>query len=332
MRNSNIEIVRFLSMAMIIIGHLIGFGVIYHYHFENFDSTGFALVCLKVITGYGVNLFVFISGYYRIRLSLKSVTKLYFYMVFYQLILCALGRYALATDMGSFAGCFFPFSHARYWFIQSYFMLMLLSPILNAAIKHISWKKVLIPMAILVFYFGLLFGNPIDDSGFGYFNMTFVYLLAGYLSKTDLKSAKFYFLCYIAACVLEGIVIGMHYYFDTKLTDSYNNPLNIASAAFLFMSFAALPIRNNRFINHVAKSVFAMYLIHETKCIGPKLHDYIYYQFQSGGVELAVVCTLILVIIIALVSVCFDQLRIFLQNNLLEKILSKSFCAKKVNS
>ena len=186
-------------------------------------------------------------------------------------------------------------------------------------------------MAILVFYFGLLFGNPIDDSGFGYFNMTFVYLLAGYLSKTDLKSAKFYFLCYIAACVLEGIVIGMHYYFDTKLTDSYNNPLNIASAAFLFMSFAALPIRNNRFINHVAKSVFAMYLIHETKCIGPKLHDYIYYQFQSGGVELAVVCTLILVIIIALVSVCFDQLRIFLQNKKIKKILSKSFCAKKDN-
>lgn len=59
-----------------------------------------------MITGYGVNLFVFISGYYRIRLSLRSVTKLYFYMVFYQLILCALGRYALATDMGSFAGCF----------------------------------------------------------------------------------------------------------------------------------------------------------------------------------------------------------------------------------
>lgn len=34
MRNSNIEIVRFLSMAMIIIGHLIGFGVIYHYHLK----------------------------------------------------------------------------------------------------------------------------------------------------------------------------------------------------------------------------------------------------------------------------------------------------------
>lgn len=283
MRNSNVEMVRFLSMTMIVIGHLVGFGVIHHYHFENYDCSSFTLIGMKTLTGYGVNLFVFISGYYRIKLSWKSVARLYFYVVFYQLILCVLGRYVLTTDMGSFGGCFLPFSHARYWFIQSYFILMLLSPTLNEAIKQVSWKYVLIPMAILVFYFGLLFDNPIDDSGFGYFNMTYVYLLAGYLSKTKLRSAKFYLVCYIATCALEGIVIGMHYYFDTKLTDSYNNPLNIASAAFLFMSFVALPVRNNRFINHVAKSVFAIYLIHESKCIGPKLHDYIHSQYQSGG-------------------------------------------------
>lgn len=219
--------------------------------------------------------------------------------------------------------CFFPFSHARYWFIQSYFMLMLLSPILNAAIEHVNWKTVLIPMGVLVFYFGLLFKNPIDDSGFGYFNMTFVYCIAGYVSKCRMRRTWFYVRLWVLALMLEFAVLYCRYFYNSPLGDSYNNPLNIASAALLFIIFASLPPRSNRWINHCALSVFAMYLIHSSACIAPYLYNLIAEQFDRSGLFFSLAMSLGLLCLIVMGSIIVDQVRIYVQQqtfNVIEKI------------
>lgn len=323
MRNSNIECARFLSMAMIIVLHLTGFGIINHYLFTAVSLEGLSLILIRTLVGYGVNLFIFISGYYRIRLSWRSVSKLYFYVVFYQLLLLGIGMYIMNFEMGGVISCFFPFSHARYWFIQSYFMLMLLSPILNAAIEHVNWKMVLIPMAILVFYFGLLFRNPIDDNGFGYFNMVFVYCIAGYVSKCRMRRTIFYVRLWALALIFEFAVLYCRYFYNSPLGDSYNNPLNIACAALLFMIFASLTPRSNKWINHCALSVFAMYLIHSSSCIAPYLYNFITKQFEHYGLGFSIVMVLGLLCSIAVGSIVVDQVRIYMQQqtfNVIEKI------------
>lgn len=84
-RKSNIELLRIVAMAMIVVYHVIIHGI---------APTGILpktippMLCAPVI--FGVNLFVLISGYFGIKLSWRSFLSLMYIIAFYKLFhLCA---------------------------------------------------------------------------------------------------------------------------------------------------------------------------------------------------------------------------------------------------
>ena len=74
-RNSSIELLRVLSITFVLIGHVFGHGA--HGLVPN---TNYILAF-----GISINVFMLISGYYRIRLKLKSLLNMIGMVMFYEI-------------------------------------------------------------------------------------------------------------------------------------------------------------------------------------------------------------------------------------------------------
>ena len=106
--------------------------------FSSFSSAGirvfvqqFSLVC--------VNIFVLISGWFKITPSFKGVFKLVFQIFFIELLIIvytAIRHEPITADI--FAKLFIVGS--SYWFVPAYFVLYCVSPVLNSFIETSSKK------------------------------------------------------------------------------------------------------------------------------------------------------------------------------------------------
>ena len=163
-RRTNIELLRILSIYMIIVFHCVyksGFAFSPYFSINKFF--------VKIFWMYGevgVNLFILITGYFMIKgifkpqrlISLAAEVLFYHQATF--LIAYKLGIYP------SFGGkqillSFFPITTNYYWFITAYVITYLLSPYLNmfaCLIKKEDYKKILILVLILFSVIPTIFG------------------------------------------------------------------------------------------------------------------------------------------------------------------------------
>lgn len=85
-RKSNIELLRIILMFMIILFHMLAHGGKIHKlsngSFYTTDNTPIFLFVFSFLS-FAVNCFVFISGYYGIKVRLKTILSLIFQGVFY---------------------------------------------------------------------------------------------------------------------------------------------------------------------------------------------------------------------------------------------------------
>ena len=134
-RNSSIELLRVLSITFVLIGHVFGHGA--HGLVPN---TNYILAF-----GISINVFMLISGYYGIRLKLKSLLNMIGMVMFYEISSTGI-NYLLTGGMnlhGAISGLF-PVSHNYYyWFATCYIFLMLLSPLINKGLEGLNQKQYL---------------------------------------------------------------------------------------------------------------------------------------------------------------------------------------------
>lgn len=130
-RHSNIELLRILSMVLIVVYHILYYSLI---HYETIYPIVKPLYTLSHI---GVLVFVLISGYFGIKISLKGFVNIYLTMVFYNIIMFVGWKYIGGNIpiMRDYVKILFPFSHSApwLWFMKTYILLYLLSPLLNKA-------------------------------------------------------------------------------------------------------------------------------------------------------------------------------------------------------
>ncbi|EOU1923475.1 hypothetical protein DMN38_09310, partial [Clostridium perfringens] len=87
-RESNFELLRIISMFMIVVLHVLNHGGIYKS--TNIYSNDFIIVNLiESLSIVGVNCFVLISGYFGInsRFSFRKCMKIYIQVIFYSIII-----------------------------------------------------------------------------------------------------------------------------------------------------------------------------------------------------------------------------------------------------
>lgn len=327
-RNSNLEFLRSVCMFYIIIHHFIVHGMELYTVKFNLQNTQFYILNAFLIIA--VNCFVLISGYYGIKDSWQKLIKLYLTCIFYYVCIffCKLYTGGCHFNIKEFICSFMPFSYSQLWFIQVYVYLLLLSPILNKAIQHLSQKeyiKILVSLSILTFYFGYLFRGPINPNGYNIMNFIYLYFIGRYLylyvdlTKYSPKTLQIISLStyIISSLIIATIALGIGYLDINikkieQLAYPYNSPFVIISAISFFFLFKNMKIQNKT-INWMASSSLAIYILQDNQYIRAYCTKSIIYLDTIIHNNILLIFTFILyALLIMLACILIDKVRIVL--------------------
>lgn len=268
-RKSNIELLRIISMFMIVVWHSIVHGVLQ-------ESTELYVPLIKSLSVSGVNVFLLISSYFLVdsKFSTKKVWKLLLQTQFFSLILY------LATSVSGlnvfsaklFVVSLFPVIFFQYWFVSVYIVLYIFSPYFNRLLMNLT-KKEHISFLLILFFINSIWSILINNYNFGVYNgygithFIFIYFLGAYLKKYGF--IKINILLYLSIfgtgvllLVIANYVLGLPHEF----VFSYNSPIIIIMSVCLFSSMSNFNF-SDRIINKIATAAFGVYLIHDYRPI-----------------------------------------------------------------
>ena len=297
-RDSGIELLRIITMLMVIGVHLFLYGKFYDTVWQNDGVSPLLATGIKLFFRSAVNIFIIISGYFCVtqsfdlNKSFKRIFKLYLpiivYSVAFSIIALSIGQEARESlgifreDLNIILKMFFPITSQTWYFLTDYIFLMLLSPFINIALNGINKKQYKVLLAILGFILSvwLMFGNLEFFSaiankygheglhtGKNIFSFIFMYIIGGYI-KLHCKQnprPKVRYLLFVLISLLTncGLSIALDKLIGyNKIFFVYANPFVILVAVFMFMFFKDLHFKS-RIINLFASTTLGVYAISE---------------------------------------------------------------------
>lgn len=288
---------------------------------KELNASTFWLITLESISIIGVNVFIFISGYFSIKLKPKTIYAIVFICAFYFLLLTGvsllMGNPFKITNL-----LFVSNSHG---FIFSYLCVVMVSPMLNTFAEKADQKTFfnsLLMFFIFQTYFTYLPGIYIKSFHYGYgvVSYSFIYLIARYIRIYGIKeifkkySGTIYLLSTILLICTTCIFITIGYSNVLGRWYAYNNPIIIVSSISFFLFFERIQVPDNKNINHIAKSTLAVLLIHASIPAAP-IYKYVKSYYRLLATNICIENILIWFAVIAaifFVAVIVDQPRIYL--------------------
>ncbi len=271
-RQLNIEMLRIVSMLLVLFVHYLSFVVKVPY-LSRFNSADYATA--SNLISYSlcivcVNCFVLISGWFSIRPKVRSFANLIFQILFW-IVFCGLVYQLLPyhEEVGMLA--FFEKLLRGSWFVWAYIGLYAFAPVFNAYLDKVSVRTLAGFVGIFYLLSTLcgLITTSIADFNYGYsvISLAGLYFLGNLLRRTEeyLPRPALAWLFLFLAMVL--MVAGMAYLLmsnkDNKTPFAYNNPLVVIESACLFMCFVRMKIKRwSKYILYVSSSAFAVFLGH----------------------------------------------------------------------
>ena len=192
-------------------------------------------------------------------------------------------------------------------------------------------------MALIIYecWFGFFpqfnYVDPGINNGYSLLHLVIIYLIGRYIKINDVPTflRKCPLLIYIfsgvllTACIVAIYMISETHsiskeFWLTKLY-GYCNPIIILMSVCLFLSFEKIKLKNSVIVNHIAKSMFPVLLLHTTVFWNDYLDIFksIYNNFSGLNV---VVLWCVSVITIFMICIVIDQIRIVAYNYISEKI------------
>lgn len=274
-RKTNIELLRIFAMLSIIAIHYL-------------DSSEAVLnikgqlaynvyLILETIFGLGVNIFVLITGYFMVEknsVSIRKLAKLLFDISFYGIILYFISV-IIKINYVSVRGILkslLPMLAGYRWFVKAWLVLYVFSPFLNKILVLLTEKQYCILLIICFCFFSLwptfLPNPPLDDYGFSFNHFIFMYAIAGYIKRfiheINVKKCSILLFICLTSTYLISLLGESNIPFPSTIYAyrwAHNSPFNILASSMLFMIFTKKEFYN-RFINNLASSAFAVFLIH----------------------------------------------------------------------
>ena len=278
-RNSRIELLRIVSMLMIVAHHY----AVYGFYAEElaFSRNKIFVDLFGMGVRIGVDLFVLISGYYlvRARFRLKKLLMLmgsvWFYMLLSLLLVAVTGLYPL--DRTILRGVCFPLLTSQYWFASYYALLLLFSPFLNALIRNLS-RGLHAALCLLLFTLCTLLPELLHVSFAGGMLPLFaaLYLCGGYARlylpageriarRALLLALGLWLLCALRVGIGDRLAqrAGDFQRLESSLAflDVYS-PLAFAIAFLLLLAACTRRPADWRFLSRVGGLCFGVYLFH----------------------------------------------------------------------
>ena len=285
-RQSNIELLRLVCMFLIVVHHIVEHATgLYGSSISSTAVWGDNLILriIDVFAYVAVPVFVMISGYFGIQFKTKGLLNFYIQCAFYAGLLYLIFMLCNGVHIKSWLfNTLLPITNnAKLWFVQCYFMLYLISPLLNKCIDYLSKREHLIALLVLMFinlYYGWRLGSGISSNvnGFNLANFVFLYFIGRYIAKhvqinSDARTRAVGILVYICGSLLLAILPLIDSYvgiIPNKYLEyrAYNMPLLLINSIGLLIAFLAMSFQS-KIVNWFAASTFAVYLIHENAYI-----------------------------------------------------------------
>ena len=281
-RNTNIEILRFVLMVFICFWHVIVHG----YCFKFYGEPGFVLNAdIKIITFFttlfapATYCFMFISGWYGIKYSLRKY--LYFAFLAICCMVLTIGIRFYLGDIDSWypvVSHIFPIATEKWWFLTCYIMVFLIAPFIEAGMKVIDPKmlKQIVYIMTFIEVGSLMLQEP---TGLSFFGLLYIYFLARYLRmiQFDCSTRKLIIAYLVAFIALWALSYGASYLGGFKwiawiLAGSYNNPAIIIMAITTFFLVNKIKPTHIGWLNRIFENVLIIYLL--TEGVGPVLYKY----------------------------------------------------------
>lgn len=296
-RSANIELLRIIAMAMVVVLHFFKYsGYLPNTEMavagESLCALNYVAIALESLCVVAVNTYILISGYFggeskwRPSKLFGFLGQIWFYTLLIPMVLYGLGMPILPEAEGIYgiAKYVFPVGTSHFWFVTCYFQLLLLMPVLNLAVKAITQKQLTIVLACLLLIFcGIKTLCPIElvTDRYGYDIIWFIclYLTGAWLRSFGESALTFMknkaLLIYVGSSAVMGLAViifyyvtglfsGAQYYFSVPW--HYNYLFCLTGAIGLFFLFMNLKIKEGRgadLIRKIAQYCFGVYLFHE---------------------------------------------------------------------
>lgn len=273
-RLGNIELLRTLCMFFVMMAHF-NLNVILRNNETSTELNYFALLVNSLVF-VCVNSYILISGYFSIKLKLKSILALFLQTEFYAaLAICTfiISSIIFCSDSLSIniLKGLRPFHPNGLWFVPCYALLLIISPLLNWICEE--KKSHAVTIAVLVVGGAIIYVVR-DNSGNNIVNFISIYLIGRWIAlygKTNSKRQKLiatiilFFSVLLTFC-LELWWLQKGHSVDDKKIFSHCTPYLITSSVALFVLFKNITF-SKRWLFIVSPSVFSVYLFHENGLI-----------------------------------------------------------------
>ena len=290
----NIELLRIVSMIMIITLHLLIHGQILN-NLIVFSVQWYLCWILEGICFIAVNCYILISGYFLCEKGFKAmklvtlIVQTLFYSIVIYVILIVNG--VVAVTPTELLKAIIPTISGEYWFVTVYIGLYVLSPYLNVLINAITKLQHLFLLITLFLLFSIIptfaffskWLNWGDGNGIVWF--TTLYLVAAYVRKYY-NNTKYSIKVYIRFYLMVGLLVPISKFLIVASTKTiltkyvekellingsnifytYNSPLVVIASFLFFAIFLNINIKGKRIsrvISFFSPLTLGVYLIHE---------------------------------------------------------------------
>lgn len=327
-RNTSIELLRIISMIMIMFHHFA-----YHGNFEwNFNEVtlphlwyDFILMGGKV----GVDIFVLISGYFLIEnteklFQPKKLLKFWGQVVFYSIMtyLLSVMLRLNAFEIKQLIKVCLPITYPGWWFASTYFMLYLIHPFLNKLLHGLSKTEYqyLILMMVLCWSIIPTATTQLFESNSLLWFVT-LYGIAGYVNLyggNQKLQSKHYFSLYFMVLIITYTVSTTFLFLGTKKEEWSTHAIDffeierlpiLLMAITLFMGFVTLKMNYHKWINMIASATFGVYLIHDGSYIRYYLWTNIFKINQYQDSTFLILYSILVVFILYVSCTMIDLIR-----------------------
>ncbi len=340
-RNVGIDLLRIVSMLMVVSLHYLGKGNLLEKSGHGVDVYVVAWL-LESLSIAAVNTYVLISGYLLCKKPFRSgrIVKLWLQTFVYSagiLLVMMLpipgGHYR--PMMHELLTAVFPITMTHYWFMTAYVIMVLFSPLLNLALWRLDRKQHLMVICLLLSLFSLpksILPVRLEFDDLGYSGLWFlvVYVIAAYLRRireeesdeeagAQKKAGRYLgiYLLFVAAMWLLTLALERIYEVTGHLWEiqglpmEYNFLLNIGAAICLFLFFSHLQIRQKllcRIIAFAAPYTLGVYLLHEHVLIRYEWPKWLFAD-RIGNAGTLIACWLLAILIVFAAGILLDHLR-----------------------
>ncbi len=320
LRQSNIELLRILSMMAVIMVHLDGASVGLPTPGSITDITGADAwrIVVESITIVGVNCFTLISGYFGIRARLRGLITFTLTCLFYSVIIYSL-QAALEPQTWSWERwieSWMVFTHTDLWYVPAYLVLYLLSPMLNAATAALTPRQSALWIGLFVLFNvwgGWLWGMGFNPTGYTPVQLIMMYLIGRHIAterdrmERNRRRTRFFSIAAWGISTLLTAIVAI--WMEPTKAYAYNAPWVLISSVAVFTFFTTIRIHSQA-VNFLARGAFAAYLIHKNpivwvRLIRPAAND----VWDYGSLLLYSAFCLSLTLTIYLISCVADALR-----------------------